>query len=369
MCLAGIGGTGGSPSALVLLLRLGLSAEGRFILKIKGSQSSAGPVVDVVRLLPASFCFCQAQLTAALPSAAPCWSVLSPGGLSPLHHSAPCSQPPWGCLGPRATPEGHRGVVADPSIGLKKGGVFLKTSNVSLHCFSSRQHQAGRGTLCSQCRPAFRGILACANAGRMCQFLPQTATLLQKAPAVEPKKKKKPRAKGKRNCCSSSLETGWRWGGRSWWASCCGCGAPRPVSCSWHESRACSTLLGSNLEGVFPLPGLGMDAGGHSDAANEEGQAGSKAQSFQLLVPRGKSSKLFASQQGDPREGAVPAKPASRNRSQQRATAQKEEAEAVQRGQLHALPGGRQSQPQKGWVPPGEQGLSCPLGHIQRGER
>lgn len=191
-CLAGIGGTGGSPSALVLLLlRLGLSAEGRFILKIKGSQSSAGPVVDVVRLLPVSFCFCQAQLRAALPStAAPCWSMLCPGGLSPLHHSAPCSQPPWGCLGPRATPDGYRGIVADPNIGLKKGGGFLKTYNVSLRCFSSRQHQAGHSTLGSQRRPAFSGILACANAGRMCQFLPQTAALLQKVPAVEQKKKK-----------------------------------------------------------------------------------------------------------------------------------------------------------------------------------
>lgn len=108
------------------------------------------------------------------------------------------------------------------------------------------------------------------------------------------------------------------------------------------------------------MPGLGMDA------ANE-GQAGSKAQSLQLVVPKGKSSKLPASQRENPREGAVPAKPASRNRSQQRATAQKEEAGAVQRGQLSQ--GGRQSQPQKGWVPLGEQGLSRPLGHIQRGER
>lgn len=53
------------------------------------------------------------------------------------------------------------------------------------------------------------------------------------------------------------------------------------------------------------MPGLGLDAGGHSDAANEEGQA-PYLPALALQRKKGRSWRLSS-------EGAVPAKPASGN--------------------------------------------------------
>ena len=57
------------------------------------------------------------------------------------------------------------------------------------------------------------------------------------------------------------------------------------------------------------MPGLGLDAGGHGDAANKEGQAPCLP-ALALQTRKGHGWRL--SREGS-REGAVPAKPASGN--------------------------------------------------------
>ncbi|XP_035167806.1 uncharacterized protein LOC118157537 [Oxyura jamaicensis] len=315
-----------------------------------------------ILLLPGSALSRAAQHSSPLVNAVPSQAV----PLAPL--SLPVAV--WGHEQPlKAVRVCSWGSCGWPQCWAEEGGVFLKTYNVSLCCSPSREHQAGRsrspGLTVQSCLRRDPGLC------RRCKDVPVPPPDRRSA-AESPCGGRKTQAKGKWNCCNSSLETGWLSGGPCLrWASCCGCGAPRPVSCSWHESRACSTLVGSNLEGVFHCQGWGWM------------QAATVMQQTRR-VKQGAKPRAFSSwfQGGNPPSSLPPSEEKTPGREQrpqsQRAGTEASSGPEPQHRKRKQRPcggdsympseGGRQSQGQKGWVPPGQQGLSRPLGQIQQGE-